>query len=128
MFFRFDHVLQGKRPRGASETLSLRMLDASKRGRVRRRGAYAEADLLAVARKLYSAPGLQFRVPGQRRGVLAIMGPQPAKQVVLVIGTSLGKTLVVMIGAAIADAGTTILVLLMVALQGDMLRHFHEVG
>jgi hypothetical protein len=54
-FFRFDHVLQGKRPRGASETLSLRMLDASKRGQMRRRGAYAEADLLAVARKLYNA-------------------------------------------------------------------------
>ncbi|KAL5344173.1 hypothetical protein ACLOAV_010863, partial [Pseudogymnoascus australis] len=37
-FFRFDHVLQGKRPRGVSETLSLRMLDASKRSQVRRRG------------------------------------------------------------------------------------------
>ena len=57
-FFRFDHVLQGKRPRDASETLSLRMLDASKRGQMRRRGAYAEADLLAVARKLYNAPDL----------------------------------------------------------------------
>ena len=33
-----------------------------------------------------------------------------------------------MIGAAIADAGTTILVLPMVALRGDMLRRFHEVG
>jgi superfamily II DNA helicase RecQ len=127
-FFRFDHILQGKRPRGASETLSLRMLDASKRSRVRRRGAYAEADLLAVARKLYNAPDLQFRVPGQRNGVLAIMGPQPAEQVVLVIGTGSGKTLVVMIGAAIADAGTTILVLPMVALRGDMLRRFHQVG
>lgn len=127
-FFRFDHVLQGKRPRGASETLSLRMLDASKRGQMRRRGAYAEADLLAVARKLYNAPDLQFRVPGQRNGVLAIMGPQPAEQVVLVIGTGSGKTLVVMIGAAIADTGTAILVLPMVALRGDMLRRFHEVG
>ena len=57
-FFRFDHVLQGKRPRGASETLSLRMLDASKRGQMRRRGAYIEADLLAVTRKLYNAPDL----------------------------------------------------------------------
>jgi Lhr-like helicase len=127
-FFRFDYILQGKRPRGASETLSLRMLDASKRSQMRRRGAYAEADLLAVARKLYNAPDLQFRVPGQRNGVLAIMGPQPAEQVVLVIGTGSGKTLVVMIGAAIADAGTTILVLPMVALRGDMLRRFHEVG
>lgn len=124
-FFRFDHILQGKRPRGASETLSLRMLGASKRSRARRRGAYTKADLLAVARRLYNAPDLQFRVPSQRDGVLAIMGPQPAEQVVLVIGTGFGKTLVVMIGATIADARTTILVLLMVALRGDMLRRFH---
>ena len=120
-FFRFDHILQGKRPRGASETLSLRMLDASKRCQMRRKGAYSEADLLAVARRLYNAPDLQFRVPGQRNGVLAIMGPQPAEQVVLVIGTGSGKTLVVMIGAAVADARTTILVLPMVALRGEML-------
>jgi hypothetical protein len=60
--------------------------------------------------------------------VLAIIGPQPAEQVVLVIGTGSGKTLVVMIGAAITDAGTIILVLLMVTLQGNILRRFHEVG
>jgi hypothetical protein len=34
-FFRFDHSLQGKRPRGYWETLSLRMLDASRRGQFR---------------------------------------------------------------------------------------------
>jgi hypothetical protein len=127
-FFRSDHILQGKRPRGASETLSLRMLDASKRGQMRRRGAYSEADLLAVARKLYNAPELQFRVPGQRNGVLAVMGPQLAEQVVLVIGTGSGKTMVVKIGAVIANAGTTILVLPMVARRCDMLRRFHQVG
>jgi superfamily II DNA helicase RecQ len=120
--------LQGKRPRAASETLSLRMLDASKRGQLRRKGVYSEADLLAVARKLYNAPDLQFRVLGQRNGVFAIMGPRPAEQVVLVIGTGLGKTLLVMISAAAADAETTILVLPMVALRADMLRRFHEVG
>jgi superfamily II DNA helicase RecQ len=91
------------------------MLDASKRGQMRKRGAYSEADLLAVARKLYNA-------------VLAIMGPQPAEQVIVVIATGSGKTMVVMIGAAIGNAGTTILVLPMVALRGDMLRHFHQVG
>jgi hypothetical protein len=127
-FFRFDHILQGKRPQGALEILLLRMLDASKRGQMHRRGAYSEADLLAIARKLYNAPGLQFRVPGQRNGVLAIMGPQPAEQVVLVTGTGSGKTLVIIIGAVITDTGTTILVLPMVALRGDILRRFHEVG
>jgi superfamily II DNA helicase RecQ len=104
------------------------MLDASKRGQMRRKGAYSKANLLAVARKLYNAPDLQFRVPGQRNGVLAVMGPQPAEQVVLVIGTGSGKTMVVMIGAAIANASIIVLVLPMVALRGDMLRRFHEVG
>ncbi len=33
-FFRFNNVLQGKRPRDASETLSLRMLDAFKHGQM----------------------------------------------------------------------------------------------
>jgi superfamily II DNA or RNA helicase len=56
------------------------------------------------------------------------MGPQPAEQVVLVIGTGSGKTLVVMISAAATDTGTTILVLPIVALCADMLWHFCEVG
>jgi hypothetical protein len=56
------------------------------------------------------------------------MRPQLAEQVVLVIGTSSGKTLVVMIGATIVDARTIILVLLIVTLQGDILRRFHEVS
>jgi superfamily II DNA helicase RecQ len=55
------------------------------------------------------------------------MGPQPAEQVVLVIGTGSSKTLVVMVGATVADARTTILVLPIVALRGDMLRRFHSV-
>jgi hypothetical protein len=127
-FFRFDHLLQGKRPRGASETLSLRILDTSKRGQLRRRGAYSKADLLAVARNLYHNPALQFRVPGQRNGVLAIMGPQPAEQVILVLGTGASKTLVVIISTAIAGAGTTILILPTVALRGDILGRFYKVG
>lgn len=128
MFFRFDYTLQGKRPRGVSETLSLRMLDASKRGQLRRRGAYSEADLLTVAQRLYNDPSLQFRIPGQRSGVLAIMGPQPAEQVILVLGTGSGKTLPVVVGTAVSDVSTTILILPMVALRADMLRRFHAVG
>ncbi|KAH6689954.1 hypothetical protein BKA61DRAFT_684622 [Leptodontidium sp. MPI-SDFR-AT-0119] len=49
------------------------------------------------------------------------MGPQPAEQVVLVIGTGSGKTIVVMISVAIADAGITILVLPMVALRASLI-------
>jgi hypothetical protein len=64
MFFRFDYVLQGKRPRGVSEILSLRILNASKYSQIYKRNAYTKADLLAVARKLYNALDLQFQVPG----------------------------------------------------------------
>src|SRR5438045_7364477 len=53
-----------------------------------RKGAYSEADLLAIAQRLYNAPDLQFWVPGQWNGVLAIMGPQPAEQLIQVIGTA----------------------------------------
>jgi superfamily II DNA helicase RecQ len=56
------------------------------------------------------------------------MGPQPAEQVVLVIGTGSSKTLPIIISAAVVDSRTTILVLPMVALRGDMLRRFHKVG
>ena len=56
------------------------------------------------------------------------MGPQPVEQVVLVLGTGSGKTLPVLIGTAVSDAGTTILILPMVALRADMLRRFHAVG
>ncbi|KFY23902.1 hypothetical protein V491_02362 [Pseudogymnoascus sp. VKM F-3775] len=127
-FFRFDYVLQGKRPRGVSETLSLRMLDASKRSQVRRRGAYSGADLEAVACRLYNTPQMKLRVPGQRDGLLAMMGPHQAEQVLLVMGTGSGKSLVFMVGASVADARTTILVLPMVALRGDMMDRCRRVG
>ncbi|KFY96400.1 hypothetical protein V500_02461 [Pseudogymnoascus sp. VKM F-4518 (FW-2643)] len=127
-FFRFDYVLQGKRPRGVSETLSLRMLDASKRSQVRRRGAYSGADLEAVACRLYNTLQMKLRVPGQRDGLLAMMGPHPAEQVLLVMGTGSGKSLLFMVGASVADARTTILVLPMVALRGDMLDRCRRVG
>lgn len=55
-FFRFDHILQGKRPWGSLETLLLHILDAFKHGQLYRRGAYSEADLLAMAHKLYNDP------------------------------------------------------------------------
>jgi superfamily II DNA helicase RecQ len=120
--FQFDRTLQGKRPRSASGASAVRMLDASKKGQFRRKGAYSEADLLAVARKLYNLPDMQLRVPGQRKALLAVLGSQPAEQVVVVLATGSGKTLIPMVGASVADARTTILVLPTVALRSDLLR------
>jgi hypothetical protein len=96
--------------------LLLRILDTFKRNQMRRRGAYFEVDLLVVVQKLYNALDLQFQVFDQRSRILAIIGPQPIKQVVLIIGTSLEKTMIIIISIVIANARITILILLMVAL------------
>ncbi|KAH6695990.1 hypothetical protein BKA61DRAFT_498340, partial [Leptodontidium sp. MPI-SDFR-AT-0119] len=48
--------------------------------------------------------------------------------VVLVIRTGSSKTLVVIIGATIINTRTTILILLIVTLRGNILRRFHEVS
>ena len=67
------------------------MLDVAKRGQYRRLGAYSVADLVTITRTLYNEPNLQLRVPRQRDGLLAVMGPHPAEQVVLVLGTGSGN-------------------------------------
>jgi superfamily II DNA helicase RecQ len=71
---------------------------------------------------------MRFRVPGQPNGVLAIIGPQPAEQVVLILRTGSGKTLVFQVGDMVADARTTILILPAVVLRSDMLRRCQLVG
>jgi superfamily II DNA helicase RecQ len=71
---------------------------------------------------------MKLRVPGQRDGLLAMMGPHPAEQVLLEMGTGSGKSLEFMVGASVADAPTTILVLPMVALRGNMLDRCRRVG
>ena len=130
--FRFDQVLQqgSKRPRGDSDAAiqATAMASRVRRGRLRQRGTYTEAELLATARQLYNDPLLQFRGSGQREAILAVLGPQPAEQVVLIASTGAGKTLVAMLSAAVASARTTIFILPIVALRGDMLRRCQQVG
>lgn len=128
--FRFDAVLLGKRPRAVSETESLRLLESVKRRTFRPRGAFAEAELLAAARRLYNAPKFRFRTPGQRAALTAVMGPGSAshEQVVLVLGTGSGKTLVAMVSAVLADEGTTVLVVPTIALRVNMMSRFQGFG
>jgi superfamily II DNA helicase RecQ len=53
--------------------------------------------------------------------MLAVMGPRAAEQVIVVLGTGSGKSLIIMVAAVMEGAGTTVLVLLTVALQTNML-------
>ncbi|KFZ19431.1 hypothetical protein V501_00670 [Pseudogymnoascus sp. VKM F-4519 (FW-2642)] len=112
-----------------SSTLTMNtLLHQNYQAQVRRRGAYSRADLEAVACRLYNTPQMKLRVPGQQDGLLAMMGPHLAEQVLLVMGTGSGKSLLFMVGASVADAQTTILVLPIVALCGDMLDRCRYVG
>ena len=56
------------------------------------------------------------------------MGPHPAEQVVLVIGTGSGKSLIFIVGVSVIDTRTTILVLPMVILRGNILRYYYLIG
>ena len=68
---------------------------------------------------------MQLRVLGQRDGLLAVIGPHPAEQVVLVIGTSSSKSFIFIIDALVADTRTIILVLLIVILRDNILKHYY---
>ena len=104
------------------------MFNVSKHGQIYRKKVYSAVDILVIARRLYNAPDIQLRIPGQRDGLLAVMGPHPAEQVILVIGTGSGKSLIFIIGASVADTRTTILVLLMIILRDDILRYYYLIG
>ena len=81
-----------------------------------------------MARRLYNDPALQLRRPGQEKAILAVLGPRPAEQVIIVLGTSSGKSLLFIVAAAIDGAGTTVLILLAVALRTNILDRLHKAG
>ena len=127
--FRADQILQGKRPRSEGDEKALAKLGAACKKMRPREKAYAnEKELLAVARRLYSNPGLRFREPGQRSAMLAALGPGSLEQVVVVLATGSGKTLIVTVGVSLPTSITTILVLPTVALRVDMGSRLEKLG
>ncbi|KAL6352347.1 hypothetical protein LRP88_14329 [Fusarium phalaenopsidis] len=102
-----------KRPREVpdEEAREQLVVAACKRVRVRTVPWANEKGLVSVARHLYNDGTLQLRRPGQRDAILAVLGPRPPEQVVVVLGTGSGKTLIVMVAASLAGAGTTVLIL-----------------
>lgn len=60
--------------------------------------------------------------------MLAAAGKHAAEQVIVVLATGSGKTLIPMVAAALKGAGTTILILPMVALRINILDRLRRVG
>jgi len=126
--FRIDQVLQGKRPRTVSETQSQGLLKSCRKMQFRIRPAAKGDEITSIARRLYNNPELQLRYPGQRDAILAMLGPRAAEQVIVILATGSGKTLVFMVGAMLRRARITILVLLTVALCGNMIKRLDKVA
>ncbi|KAJ4234078.1 hypothetical protein NW757_013707 [Fusarium falciforme] len=119
-----------KRPREVSDEEAREQLvvAAYKRVRVRTVPWADKKGLVSVARYLYNDGTLQLRRPGQRDTMLAVLGPRPPEQVIIVLGTGSGKTLIVIVAASLAGAGTIVLILPTVALRGNMVGRLDEVG
>ena len=125
MLFRFEQILLGKR---MGDFELSQMQQEVKRSRVRKRKGYSASELTTMARSLLRVHDLKLREPGQRRGLMAVLGAKAVEQVVVVLGTGSGKSLLFMLGVSAIEAETTILILPMVSLRRDMLRRCLEVG
>lgn len=91
-----------------------------------RRREWTLGALLAGARRLYRDDGLQWRSPAQERAIAAVTSR--AKQVVIVLGTGAGKSLLFMLLCTLDRASTTILILPLVSLWGDLACRATEMG
>ena len=132
--FGFDEALSvessagncgSKRPWPSTDPSSIY---TSKKLRIRARPKASEGQIILAAQKLYNNPSFQLRRPGQRDAILAVLGPQAAREVVVVLATGTGKSLIAMIAAELSSTGTTILVLPTVALRMNMMERLARFG
>jgi superfamily II DNA helicase RecQ len=82
--------------------------------------------LLKSTRKLYRDNTLQWKSVAQEQAITTVISW--TKQVVVVMATGEGKSLLFILSCILPDAGVTILVLSLVSLRGDLLRHVQELG
>lgn len=82
--------------------------------------------LLGAAKRLYKDKLLEWNSPKQVQAMTMIMSG--AEQVVCVLPTGAGKSLLSMLQCTLPDAGTTVLVVLLVAPPGDLIRRMRELG
>lgn len=97
-------------------------------GAARVRPTYSEVEVLIKVRQLYKKDALEFRSSAQREAVRAICGDEPAEQVIVIMATGAGKTLPILIPSQMPGAGTTIIVMSIVALWFSLIRQMREMG
>jgi len=93
-------------------------------GVYRPRKPWSAEALLGGARKLFSKEDLEWKSAEQEQAITTIMSR--VDQVVAILPTGAGKSLLFMLPCTLPDAGTTILVVPLISLRGDLMRRVVE--
>ena len=82
--------------------------------------------LLQEARRIFQNPRLQWTCPEQEQAMCAIVAGK--MEVVVVMATGMGKSLLFQLPACLPEAGTTVLIVPLVALRLDLIRRCQNLG
>ena len=121
-FWGVETILKPKK-RHAQEEES-RLLKRVALGVYKPRKPWSADALLEAARKLYKDDCLEWKSLEQEQAMTTIMSG--TEQVVCILPTGAGKSLLFMLPCILPDAGTTVLVVPLVALRGDLMRRMRE--
>ncbi|KAI7349578.1 hypothetical protein KC320_g5979 [Hortaea werneckii] len=121
-FWGVETILKQKK-RGRTEQ-ECRLAKRIALGIYRPRKPWPAEALLGAVKKLYSNQATGWRSVEQKQALTQIMSW--TEQVVAILPTGAGKSLLFMLPCTLPDAGITILIVVLVALHGDMLRRVRE--
>ncbi|KAK1809580.1 hypothetical protein LTR12_016056 [Friedmanniomyces endolithicus] len=96
------------------------------RGIYKPRSPWSALALLAEMRRLYRRPEMQWKTKEQEHALATIMLWR--EQVVAILPTGACKSMLFMLPCTLPNAGTTILVVPLVALRADLIRRVQELG
>lgn len=118
--------LQAKRQRSGDcsdfeENALSKRLDA---GRPRKKRAWSRAQLLEEGRRVFHDPGWKWKTSFQASAMEIVM--QRREAVIVVCPTGGGKSMLFMLPSLLPGAHTTIIILPLVSLRGDMIRRLSE--
>ena len=80
--------------------------------------------MLGGARKLYKNDRLEWKSAEEKQAITKIMSR--TEQVVCILPTGAGKSMLFMLPCTLPDARTTVLIVPLVALCGDLMRRMRE--
>lgn len=121
-FWGVERILNPKKRSAQEETSRLAKRVAI--GVYRPRKPWSAEALLGGARKLYRNEHLQWKSTEQEQAMTTIMSS--VEQVVCVLPTGAGKSLLFMLPCSLPDARTTVLVVPLISLRGDLIRRMRE--